>query len=200
MLRSGSGPGSSETIPDLTMNSAANSSAAAAALDANAPPPVTENAPVTMPTEMPQQNAPQPAPDQALQAEKAKAAAAQAQLVAMKKAAAKAAAAQAAPGAPVVPTRKAGKAATVTEEASAETGSVSPAKLAQFNAAVDDARSLAKQVMRSGNDQNVQTAKNYDRYLKTLKASMGGIHSDKEADRLIKQAYQTRAYIQSLMH
>src|ERR1051325_7093701 len=32
-----------------------------------APPPVTENAPVAMPTEMPQQNAPQPAPDQALQ-------------------------------------------------------------------------------------------------------------------------------------
>jgi serine/threonine protein kinase len=203
LVRGSSGPGSSETIPDLTMNSAANSSAAAAALDANAPPQASENAPEAMPTEMPQQNAPQPAPDQALQAEKAKAAAAQAQLAAMKKAAAKAAAAQAAAGAPVVPTRKADKKAAVGAQeaaAAAETGTVSPAKLAQFNAAVDDARSLAKQVMRSGTGQNVQTAKNYDKYLKTLKASMAGIHSDKEADRLIKQAYQTRAYIQSLMH
>ena len=49
--------------------------------------------------------------------------------------------------------------------------------------------------MRSSNAQNVQLAKNYDSYLKTLKASMGGIHSEKEAQKLLKQANQTRAYI-----
>jgi hypothetical protein len=45
----------------------------------------------------------------------------------------------------------------------------------------------------------VQLAKNYDQYLKTLKDSMRGIQSDKEADKLIKQANQTRAYIKYLL-
>ena len=52
--------------------------------------------------------------------------------------------------------------------------------------------------MRSASGQNVQTAKNYDKYLKTLKASMGGISSEKDAQRLLKQAQQTRGYIASL--
>jgi hypothetical protein len=52
--------------------------------------------------------------------------------------------------------------------------------------------------MRSGNSQNAQLARNYDKYLATLKDSMRGIDSDREADRLIKQASQTRAYIQFL--
>ena len=72
--------------------------------------------------------------------------------------------------------------------------------MAQFNAAVDDARALAKQVMNSGSSQDVQLAKNYDKYLKTLKASMRGIHYDADADRLIKQANQTKAYVQYLAH
>jgi hypothetical protein len=38
-------------------------------------------------------------------------------------------------------------------------------------------------------------AKNYDSYLKNLKDSMRGVKTDKEADRLIKQANQTKAYI-----
>jgi cell fate (sporulation/competence/biofilm development) regulator YlbF (YheA/YmcA/DUF963 family) len=53
--------------------------------------------------------------------------------------------------------------------------------------------------MRSSNKQNADMAKNYDKYLKTLKDSMRGIQSDKEADKLIKQANQTRAYIQYLV-
>ena len=52
--------------------------------------------------------------------------------------------------------------------------------------------------MRSGNSQNAQLARTYDSNLKTLRDSMGGIKSDKEADRLIKQAQQTRAYVQFL--
>ena len=70
--------------------------------------------------------------------------------------------------------------------------------MAQFNSIVADGRSMAKRVMRSGNSQNAQLARNYDKYLATLKDSMRGIDSDREADRLIKQASQTRAYIQFL--
>ena len=139
---------------------------------------------------------------EALRSEKAKTAAAQAQLAAMKKAAAKAAAAQPLPGAPLPPTRKGERNAATAATASslsAKSGGVSPAKLAQFNSTVDEARSMAKQVMRSGNGQNVQLAKNYDSYLKTLKDSMRGIQSDKEADKLTKQANQTKAYIQFLL-
>jgi serine/threonine protein kinase len=206
MMRGGS------TKPELTQSNAAlpaidNSPATVAALGgpdaANQAVPVgDETGNIGSPVAVPPPTA-QPNPLQALQAEKAKTAAAEAKLAAIKKAQAKAALAQAVPGAPIPPKGKAGKGANGAMQAAsseAESGSVSPAKMAQFNAAIDDARGLARQVMRNGTGQNVQTAKNYDKYLKTLKASMGGIHSDKEADRLIKQAYQTRAYIQSLMH
>jgi hypothetical protein len=99
-----------------------------------------------------------------------------------------------------VPASKADrKAAAAADAASSSGGGVSPAKLGQFNSIVDDGRSMAKQAMRSSNKQNVQLAKNYDQYLKTLKDSMRGIRSDKEADKLIKQATQTRAYIQYLL-
>ena len=148
----------------------------------------------------------QPSGDQAaveaLRSEKAKSAAAEAQLVALRRAQARAAAAQAGPGAPTPSTRKvSGKAPADVEVASSEadTGGVSSAKMAQFNAAVDEGRSMAKQAMRSNDRQNAQLAKNYDKYLKTLRDSMRGIQSDREADKLIKQANQTKAYIQFLL-
>jgi non-specific serine/threonine protein kinase len=139
--------------------------------------------------------------DEALRSEKAKTAVAEAQLAALKKTAARTAAAQASPGAPTAPARKGDKKAAATQVAPSgeEAGGVSPAKMAQFNATVDEARSLAKQAMRSSNRQNAQMAKNYDKYLKTLKDSMRGIESDKEADKLVKQANQTKAYIQFLL-
>jgi len=77
-------------------------------------------------------------------------------------------------------------------------GGVSKAKLSQFYNIVDDARSTARRVMRSGNSQNAALARSYDSNLKTLRASIRGVQSDREADRLIKQASQTRAYIQFL--
>ena len=132
---------------------------------------------------------------QALAAEKAKTAAAQAQLAALKKAAKTPSLTASAT------TKKASKATTNSTEASAAAdAAISPATMAQFNATVDDARSLAKQVMRSAQGQNVQTAKNYDNYLKTLKASMRGISTERDAQRLLRQAEQTRAYIASLQH
>ena len=142
-----------------------------------------------------------PAAD-ALRKEQAKSAAAEAQLAALRKAQARAAAAQSGPGAPPASTRKVDRKAAAAEPAAspaAETGGVSAAKVAQFNATVDEARSMAKQAMRSSNSQNAQMARNYDKYLKTLKASMRGIQSDSEADRLMKQANQTKAYIQFLL-
>jgi hypothetical protein len=138
---------------------------------------------------------------EALRSEKAKTAAAEAQLAALKKAQTRAKATQAIPGVPAPPTRTAERkgAAAATQASSSSASGVSSAKLAQFNSIVDEGRSMAKQAMRSSNSQNVQLAKNYDQYLKTLKDSMRGIQSDKEADKLIKQASQTRAYIQYLV-
>jgi hypothetical protein len=130
---------------------------------------------------------------QALAAERAKTAAAEAQLAALKKAQTKASTTQLAAATPSLP-KKNGK-STSSEITSTPDVGVSPATLSQFNSTIDDARSMAKQVMRSGQGQNVQLARNYDAYLKTLKDSMRGIQSEKEAQKLLKQANQTRAYI-----
>ena len=129
----------------------------------------------------------------ALAAEKAKTAAAQAQLAALKKAQAKASATELASASPSLP-KKNGK-TTIAEITSTPDAAVSSSTVSQFNAAISDARSMAKQVMRSGSGQNVQLAKNYDSYLKTLQDSMRGIQSEKEAQKLLKQANQTRQYI-----
>ena len=131
-----------------------------------------------------------PSAQDALAKEKAKSAAAEAKLAALKKAQAKAAAPAAAK---TVTAAKNGKAPAVEITATPDAG-VSPATLSRFNSTVDDARSLAKQVIRGGGDP-ASTARSYDKYLKTLKASMAGIHSEKEAQRLLKQAEQTRGYI-----
>jgi serine/threonine protein kinase len=130
---------------------------------------------------------------QELQAEKAKTAAAQAQLQALKKAQAKAAAAASGVVGPTATSRKSSsKSSEITS--TPDTG-VSSSTLAQFNSTIDDARSMAKGVMRSGTPQNIQLAKNYDQYLKTLKDSMRGVQSEREAQKLLKQANQTRAYV-----
>jgi len=138
----------------------------------------------------------------ALRQEQAKAAAAEARLLQMQKAQAKAAAAQKAgamPGAPKILGGKTTTAATNQIVESADSGGVSPAKLSQFYGIVDSARGMAKQVMRSSNSQNAQLARNYDANLKTLRDSIRGVSSDREADKLIKQATQTRAYVQFLV-
>ena len=137
----------------------------------------------------------------ALRREAAKTAAAEARLAELKKAQARTAQAQAksatAAASTPRPDRKSAAAAQ-TNTVESDSAGVSAAKLSQFYSIVDDARALAKKVMRSSNSQNAQLARSYDANLKTLRASMGGIRSDKEADRLIKQANQTRAYVQFL--
>ena len=200
MLRSGN-PQADAAQSGIVQTTPDNSAAGVAALDAaQAPDANALNAADNGAAAMPVPGSDQTNSVAALQQEKAKTAAAEAKLAALKKAASKASSAL--PGAPGAPTRKAGRVAGVaTEAASAasESGGVSAGKLAQFNATVDEARAMAKQAMRTSNAQNKQLAKNYDAYLKTLKASIGGVQSDREADRLIKQAGQTRAYIQFLL-
>ena len=106
---------------------------------------------------------------------------------------------------PTAPAPTVAAAPTETVRATSATG-VSSAKMAQFNAIVDGARSMAKNVIQMGNQRaggtgsqtreaNAQLARTYDAYLANLKDSMRGAKSDREADRLIKQANQTRAYI-----
>ena len=103
---------------------------------------------------------------------------------------------------PIAPISNTVAAPTETLSSAAETG-VSPAKMGQFNGIVDSGRSLAKQVIQMGSGSsasptrkaNAQLARSYDKSLATLKDSMRGVKSDREADRLIKQANQTKAYI-----
>jgi serine/threonine protein kinase len=133
---------------------------------------------------------------EALQKEQAKAKAAEARLAALQKA--QKAAQVKTPEITATPT-KGGKAVTpATQTASSSSGGVSSSKQAQFYSVVDDARSMAKRVMRSGNAQNAALARNYDGNLKTLRDSFRGIQSDKDADRLIKQATLTRSYVEFL--
>ncbi|MEO6360124.1 MAG: serine/threonine-protein kinase [Sphingomicrobium sp.] len=76
---------------------------------------------------------------------------------------------------------------------------VSAAKMSQFNAIIAEGRGMARQVIRADRGANGQLAKNYDKYLVTLKDSMRGVKSDAQAEQLIKQAKQTRAYLQFLV-
>ncbi len=135
---------------------------------------------------------------EALRREAAKATAAEARLAAMERAQARAARQAAAGGTTAMADPKKPAAAAAAKTASSQSAGVSPAKLSQFYSIVDDARAQAKRVMRSSNSQNAALARNYDSNLATLRASIRGINSDQEADRLIKQASQTRAYVQFL--
>jgi serine/threonine protein kinase len=198
----GSGPADDEThitaAPDTSAAAATALGTPEMAAEANAASAAETAAENTAATE---QASEESAAAEALRIERAKAAAAEAKLAALRKAAAKNAA-PTAPGKTTAAARKAnGKAAAADKAAaaSAATKPVSAAKLAQFNTTVDAARALAKVAMRSPNRENAALARNYDKYLKTLKASGRGIKTDKEADALIKQANQTRAYIQFLL-
>ena len=138
----------------------------------------------------------------ALRREAAKTAAAEARLKAMERAAARTAQTQTRNGA-TTSAKSGAKTATAAAEAETDSsessgGGVSQAKLSQFYSIVDDARSQARSVMRSGNSENAKLARSYDANLKTLRDSIRGVQSDKEADRLISQARQTRAYVQFL--
>jgi non-specific serine/threonine protein kinase len=181
-------PGASQLTPVGADNSAATQAAVGpveGAADANAVV-AEQNAAVAAE----QQPSEQSTGQDALAKEKAKSAAAEAKLAALKKAQAKVAAPTEVKTASAA---KTGKAAAAEIIATPDAG-VSPGTMSRFNATVDDARSQAKLVMRAGG-QPGSVARNYDKYLKTLKDSMRGIQTEKDAQRLLKQAEQTRGYI-----
>ncbi len=75
---------------------------------------------------------------------------------------------------------------------------------------VDSAKDISKQVIRLGDRDknkegagtranNADTARGYERYLDTLTNSMRGSRTKDEADKLIAQANQTRAYLNQLL-
>jgi non-specific serine/threonine protein kinase len=99
------------------------------------------------------------------------------------------------------------QAATVAAEVASSATTLSPSKIGQIDSIVGDGRSMAKQVIRMGKGSsdsqlkaNAKLAKTYDDNLATIKASARGIGSDQEADKLIAQAKQTRAYVQFLLN
>ena len=88
----------------------------------------------------------------------------------------------------------------------------------QLKSALDNARDVSKQVIRLGprnrpgsnaseakqdayrrRQANMNTARDYERYLDTLENSMRGSRTRAEADQLIAQAHQTRGYLNQLL-
>jgi non-specific serine/threonine protein kinase len=110
-------------------------------------------------------------------------------------------------------------AAEASEPASATTTGLSSAKRGQFNTVISRANALARQVraLPSGDrpgsratDEERQAyrarqadrdaARDYQRYLDRLEASMRGADSDAEADQLIAQALQTEDYLRAMLN
>ena len=75
---------------------------------------------------------------------------------------------------------------------------VSSAQMAEFDAILAEGHDLAKQVRHASKGPNADAAKNYDKYLSALKASMRGVTTSAGANQMIRQASQTRAYLQFL--
>lgn len=100
--------------------------------------------------------------------------------------------------APAAPTATTPTATTTTSSSSA---GPSASKRSQLSSAVSSGRSMAKEVIRMGNNgtatqkANAQLAKNYDKYLANVADSARGANSDRELDELIKKANTTKAYV-----
>ncbi|HYC96273.1 MAG TPA: serine/threonine-protein kinase [Sphingomicrobium sp.] len=92
-------------------------------------------------------------------------------------------------------------AAAPTPPASSGSATASASKRGQLSSIVASGRSMAKEVIRMGNNgtatqkANAQLARNYDKYLANVADSARGANSDREYDELIKKANQTKAYI-----
>ncbi|NJC06646.1 serine/threonine protein kinase [Sphingomonas kaistensis] len=84
-------------------------------------------------------------------------------------------------------------AATTSSASSAATAS--GAKLAEMNGIIDEARGMARQVMRADRGENGRLARGYDDYLKVLKRSARTATTNAQADTIITSAKRTRAYL-----
>ena len=112
-------------------------------------------------------------------------------------------------------------AAAVSANSEPAKGSSEPAtdsQKRQLKSVVDSAKDISKQVIRLGDrnkpgdgasakekeayrvrQANVNTARDYERYLDTLSNSMRGARTKVEADQLITQANQTKGYLSQLL-
>jgi hypothetical protein len=124
----------------------------------------------------------------------------------------RAAAAAKSPAATKAATVRAPTQAAATPSAAASDDTLSPATSAQFRGIVDEGRDMARQVIRMGERaragstpaereaydllrSNMQLARTYDSSLAALRDSFRGVRSDRQAESMIKQARQTRAYL-----
>lgn len=119
------------------------------------------------------------------------------------------------PKAAATPTAPKATAATAAPTASTVSASAeaSSSQLNQLKSIINDGKGMAKDVIRMGErkprsgatdaekqgyqtrKQNAALARNYDSYLSQIRDSSRGVSSGRDADRLIKQASQTRAYL-----
>ena len=115
--------------------------------------------------------------------------------------------------APATPTR----AATSTAPAASSDAEATSAQLSQLQSIISDGRGMAKDVIRMADRRpgsgatdaekqayqarkaNADLARGYDKYLAQIRDSSRGVKSARDADRLIKQASQTRAYLTFLV-
>jgi len=109
------------------------------------------------------------------------------------------------------------RAAAAAPAAAASDGDATPAQLSQIQSIVSEGRGMAKDVMRMADKRpgsgatdaekqayqkrkaNADLARGYDKYLAQIRDSSRGVKTSKDADRLIKQASQTRAYLTFLV-
>ena len=114
--------------------------------------------------------------------------------------------------APTAQTRAAAPATTISADAAATS-----AQLGQLQSIISDGRGMAKDVIRMADRKpgsgatdaekqayqarkaNADLARGYDKYLAQIRDSSRGVKSGRDADRLIKQASQTRAYLTFLV-
>lgn len=102
------------------------------------------------------------------------------------------------------PTSTASTATAVATPTPAASAAPSAGKAAQIRAVVASGRSKAKQVIAMGSSgsetrkANAKLARGYDKYLANVADSLRGARTDRELDTLLKQANQTKAYVDFL--
>jgi serine/threonine protein kinase len=84
------------------------------------------------------------------------------------------------------------------------TAAPSASKIGQIRSIISNGRSRAKQVIAMGSSgsetrkANAKLARNYEKYFANLSDSLRGARTDRELDQLLKQANQTKAYVDFL--
>ena len=95
-------------------------------------------------------------------------------------------------------------ATTAAPPASAPSAAPSASKVAQIRSIISGGRSRAKQVIAMGSGgsaqqkANAKLARGYESYFANLSESLRGARTDRELDQLLKQANQTKAYVDFL--